>query len=462
MTGQSFRFPHRRADKRPWPIVLCRMLTFLLIGVSSFAVPLRITSAPLEEQSLSTGAITGVVTSEATGAPLSGIEVCAWLPGNRHCALTDVFGIYTITGLAPDSYMMAFIDAAGNYVSDYYSWHYPDLVAVTDGMTTPDIDAALPTAGRITGVVTSEATGAPLSGIEVITGYPFTSGSTDANGVYSIGGLPPGSHNLSFYDPTGYYASKDYPTLVPVTAGATTANIDAALAVAPGDITGVVTSEDTGVPLSGIQVCAIDPNDPMGWPCASTDAAGVYHINVVASGAYRVRFYNSAGDYVTEFYNDQLDFADAEVLTVGAGATLSNINAALAAAGHITGMVTDEATGAPLSGVSVWATLDIWGGGSSATTDATGAYNIGGLLTNPSTRYRVHFMGGTSYSDEYYDNKADWATATLVAVTTGATVSNINAALAKANPTAIRLGDFRAIPVGATIYAAIQRILTLP
>ena len=76
-----------------------------------------------------------------------------------------------------------------------------------------------------------------------------------------MGGLPTGTYRVGFRDESGQYLGEYYDnatsvetaTDVPVTAGATTDNIDAELASA-GHITGTVTAEAGGAPIADMQV----------------------------------------------------------------------------------------------------------------------------------------------------------------------------------------------------------------
>ncbi|GAG38470.1 unnamed protein product, partial [marine sediment metagenome] len=230
------------------------------------------------------------------------------------------------------------------------------------------------------------------------TSFFFFGGWTDASGAYTVGGLPPGDYKVQFEDcsyPAMYVGEwyNDQPDfesadLVPVTAGVNTSGIDAALALG-GSISGTVTEEGTGTPLPDMCVWAYDydmPPDlwiyPAGW--GSTDASGAYTVGGLAAGDYKVQFNDCSypAMYVGEWYNDQLDFESADLVSVTAGVNTSGIDAALALGGSISGTVTEEGTGTPLPDMCVWAydydmPPDLWiypaGWGS---TDASGAYTV--------------------------------------------------------------------------------------
>ena len=125
---------------------------------------------------LSTGAqIEGRVTAPS-GAPLAGTTVCGFphmssgtfIPS---CGTTGASGEYAIHGLASGSYQIEFLPAEAQYVTETYNGHFstkaPTLLAVTRGVTYPAINATLPIGGTITGIVTSAATGAPVSSASI-------------------------------------------------------------------------------------------------------------------------------------------------------------------------------------------------------------------------------------------------------------------------------------------------------
>lgn len=207
-----------------------------------------------------------------------------------------------------------------------------------------------------------------------------------------------------------------------------------------GQITGVVTAADTALPLSSIYVQAytVDGNFSTS---NFTNSQGQYTLTGLADGAYNVQFDDFVSPYLAEWYDDQPTQASATPITLMAGATISNINAALDRGGQITGTVTDAATGLPIEGVWVTAyatVLDENGCIQEATsvrtdfTDANGVYTLQPL---PSNTYRLFFRAysGTAahYLDEYYNDKPDLASADPLVVTAPAVISNIDAALVK-------------------------------
>lgn len=395
--------------------------------------------------------ITGTVTAEAGGALLPDVYVAAYQDIDNDWqwagyAYTDAAGFYDISGLAAGTYRVRFVDYSG-YAPEYYN-NALDLenatdIAVTAGSKIGGIDAALAELGHITGTVTNAVDGTPLWDIEV-SAYP-TDGDEwdwyvaypDAAGFYDISGLATGTYHVCFYDYSGNYASECYDNAdwagtadIPVTAGSTTAGIDATLAEF-GHITGTVTAEIGGAPLPGIEVSA-HPEDgnEWEWHYTYTDDAGSYDISGLATGTYRVRFIDWNDSYAQEYYDNVSDLTSATDIAVTSGSTTAGIDAALAEGGHITGTVTAEAGGTPL-GVRVSAYHkdgDEWVVINDVITDDAGFYDIAGLATGT---YRVRFYRYSDYAPEFYNNAADVASATDIAVTAGSTTAGIDAALAE-------------------------------
>jgi len=266
------------------------------------------------------------------------------------------------------------------------------------GVATPPAHAAT---GDISGTA-KDAGGAGLAGISVTAYWDFfgddwwvsaTSTSTAADGSYQLTGLDAGTYRVGFSDSSATYLSEyfnDKPTVdsaddVVVIGGATTANIDATLAAA-GHITGMV-KDGGGAGLGGIYVYVYRSYGSGGWThvtTVSTAADGSYGVAGLTSGTYRVGFSDSSATYLPEYYNDKPDLASADDVVVIGGATTANIDATLAAAGHITGTVKD-AGGAGLANIYVAIYRSDGSGGwdyvTYRTTAADGSYDIGGLPT---------------------------------------------------------------------------------
>ena len=222
---------------------------------------------------------------------------------------------------------------------------------MTDGVATPNINASLAQAGRITGTVIAASGGAPVADI-VASACQLSGGScpilgsavTGSDGNYTIGGLPPGTYRVRFADsyPVPRYIAQYYngqvdsnlATPVTVTAGQTTPNINASMGDY-GKITGKVTGPGGTPALSGI--------DADIWRYTTPHAPGLgvgqlrHHRRIrqlqaagLVTGDYRVDFSDPLNQFAEEFYNDKPTIETADNVHVNLGYATANINASLA------------------------------------------------------------------------------------------------------------------------------------
>jgi hypothetical protein len=303
-----------------------------LPAIASSAPALAADAQRLTPTADATGGISGTVTAAAGGGKLFGVDVEVFDGSGNETGsdTTEVDGTYQVTGLAPAAagYRVCF-DARGvtggssstGYRSQCYRgvpwWNYGEpapgamTVPVSAGRLTPAVDAALKTAGGISGTVTAAAGGAKLSNVnvEVLTSGDIQEATTGADGTYEVTGLDPAAPGYSVCidssaaiggsSPLGY-ASQCYRNvpwaaagpepapgakLVRVTAGRLTPAVDAALGPA-GGISGTVTADPGGARLSNVEVDVYgDAPDPE-WS-ATTGPDGTYEVtglNPAATG----------------------------------------------------------------------------------------------------------------------------------------------------------------------------------
>jgi 5-hydroxyisourate hydrolase-like protein (transthyretin family) len=210
------------------------------------------------------------------------------------------------------------------------------------------------------------------------------------------------------------------------------------LAASPsGQISGMVTASDTHLPLKNVLVLVYDTSGLLMYHQGSTDENGVYSITSLAAGNYKLFFRFYSGEhtiYAPEWYEDQHDQDNANLVAVKNGQTTSGIDDSLNVGGQITGVVTALDGGAPLGNayVEAYGEYDTICPPASLCsprvftyTNSIGEYTLTGLETG---NYRVGF-GAHDYLFLTYDNKTTWENADFVSVTLGQTTDNINGAL---------------------------------
>jgi hypothetical protein len=295
-------------------------LTAALAGYQNASETVTVTAgattqaATLQIQPVNPGNVTGRVV-DSNSAALSGASV-------------NASGLNTITA-ADGSYALNNLPAGQTTIR-------ASLTGFQSGSTTVTVVAATTTAappitlvsgsGSITGTVRN-ASGAAIAGASV--GYGGGTATTDANGNYTLTGVPVGTVQL-VASASGFQSVTQSVT---VSGGATsTANFTLATAPAGGTVTGKITNVSNGASLSGATVR---------WSGGSTttNTSGIYTLTNVAAGTQNITA--SATGYL------------ARTLAVGvtAGAT-STLNIPIATAGKISVKVVTS-TGAAVSGATV-------------------------------------------------------------------------------------------------------------
>lgn len=412
------------------------------------------------------GSVAGTVTDEQ-GLPLAQIQVraytdCDFATGQPICDIvarteTASDGSYRLRDLMTGDYFVQFASPRGEYLTRFF----PDAESL-DGATevsvmapaaTPAVDAELPLAGSISGVVSNAFGDAfsllTVSAFRLVDGeYAFERSTVEQGDTeYRITALPTGTYRVGFSGgswsgPRATEFFDDAPDLasatdVAVTAGFETGFVDAVLGLTPGGaITGTVTDGD-GLPASGITVklYAGDFLDQQ----TLTDAAGEYAFSPLNPGIYFVEFEDSGGTLSGEFYLDVASFDRATPVVV-ADAPVDGIDAVLDGAqstlggGLISGTVAEE-SGAPLAGIRVRCHPEeadvLVNLPCSGVTDTSGRYAIGGRLL--AGDYEVRFFDPTGvHATEFFDDQIFSEAADAVTVAPGFETIGIDAALAEA------------------------------
>ncbi len=149
------------------------------------------------------GTISGRVTSAATGSGLGNVGVYVEKIGetgagfSNHFMTTEPNGDYTITGLPPGEYTIEFFANESGYLSQTKTTMVGEAEVDT-------VNIALKEGGKISGRVTDSVT---HNGLAKITVAAFNSNpeeggygeaTTNANGEYTVTGLPNGSYKVRF------------------------------------------------------------------------------------------------------------------------------------------------------------------------------------------------------------------------------------------------------------------------
>jgi len=415
------------------------------------AVALGQTVSNIDAQLADGGIITGRVTDgSGNGLPSVSIEIRDAANYTFIWAGTDDGGYYTAQGVPAGNWRVFFrAPQSTNFVSEYYNdklWQEStDPVNVIAGQTTANIDAQLAAGGSISGrVIDMAGNGVANIYIRVCdasnNNWLPGSAATDSGGYYTFNGIPTGNYKVRFdtynelYLIQEYYNDKYFQEIadpVSVTAGQTTADINAQLA-AGGAISGRVTDEN-GNGVANVWVTIFNSNNgSSNVNGAFTDMTGNYVVHFgLSAGAYKVYFdaSNRGLNYINEWYNNKESFANADAVIVVTGQLTTGIDAQLAGGGAISGRVIDESgNGIANARVNI---QDANGSNITWTgTDADGNYSAYGL---PAGNWKVYFNAANvgNYIAQYYNNKNGWQpqSADSVSVTPGQTVTGINAQL---------------------------------
>lgn len=419
--------------------------------------------ADLEEAARITGTVTNL------GTPLSGIEVSAYRYSTSTAGwesmgdpvVTGAGGTYDLGGLSEGGYRVHFRDPRYVYLEQWYDgveWDSATRIDLAVAQTRTGIDAALKRLGSLTGTVRSMATSAPIAGVtcevyrwdEAWRSWSWmASRSTGGAGEYLFDGLTPGVYRVRFSGGTGGYASQYYDsahawsqaTSIACDYDTVTSGIDAAL-YDGATISGTVTGAG---PIDGAEVVAWREDGSGGWDhwYTYTESNGAYTLRELPPGDYYVTF-NGGSGYICEVYDGvhvgraeiylgtdaAPDFTGATSVSLTEGGAAAGVSAELEAGGHVTGRVTYD-TGGNAYYPQVRALVPDGSGGwrvyAEASSDENGCYDIGQLATGEYVIRFDDYYGPMPYT--YYGDVDSPGAATLVAVTAGGTVPDIDGVL---------------------------------
>ncbi|RYD21855.1 MAG: hypothetical protein EOP88_09915 [Verrucomicrobiaceae bacterium] len=207
----------------------------------------------------------------------------------------------------------------------------------------------------------------------------------------------------------------------------------ASAAPAAGGIQGKVTGPDGTTPLENIRVRSYHYNAADDdWEVVQTVftlADGTYHMEGLDPGAARLHFFDPAGAFAAEYYDDSPKSSGAQDVLVTGSTTVSGIDASLSPTGRITGTVTGTG-GVPLEDVYVelhrWnEETEDWEWETEAFSRTDGSYVAGWLRAGV---YRVGFSDDF-HVEEFFNEAPSFDLAEDIVVSLGNTNAGIDASM---------------------------------
>jgi hypothetical protein len=381
--------------------------------------------------------IRGKVAAKA-GRTLEGVQVVASeIHGHTSLsAYTAADGSYTIEGIPPGEYMVAFEPSGKHFAEQWFDGAANQaearVLTLAPAEQRANVNAALePTAATVEGIVRDS--NGPVQGVNVLvlesSGQTAASATTDSEGTYVIEGLQAGTYTIEFEaeeteDISEYYDDVvNAPEAQQVTLAATQTFVASATLARGATISGTISASSGG--LEGVLVDVFSESGEFVASTASGEA-GAYTITGLTPGKYKLKLEPQEGNYVSQYYSGKNTLEAATLITVSAGET-KTANAKLSAGGSIEGTVSAASGGARLENVRVLASDSDGALAASTTTGEDGTYTLNGLAAGS---YTVQFEPQDDpYLSQYYQNASSLEGATQVSVTPGASKSGVNASL---------------------------------
>ncbi|MDP4197239.1 MAG: carboxypeptidase regulatory-like domain-containing protein, partial [Bacteroidota bacterium] len=329
--------------------------------------------------------------------------------------------------------------------------YYVTAVSWTDESSSSDtvsikIDSALAkTKSLLNGSVTDEATGTPIKGasVNIISAYGWRqySVATNESGIFSQV-LPAGSYVLMIraenYIPEFYDNTRNIFDAQKITLKGDTVNIAISLKkkVQPVvySLSGTV-KDTTGIPLHA-KITAYILNDYhriQREARAVTDSLGSYKLNLMNGDSVVVYVESKNKNYISEFYNDKKEFAEADRLVISSDTTINFVlDAKPVYANGISGSVyTADSVSTPLqANVTVFKlreNMDSKNFRRTVMSDSLGNYSLTNLAPG---NYIALVMPLGGYLPTFYRadgvNTIRWKLADTLTVTESGIVSGIN------------------------------------
>jgi hypothetical protein len=332
------------------------------------------------------------------------------------------------------------------------------VVRVLTATSLPTSARSQQNGGAIHGRVTHRDTGAGVAGVTITivsAAGPRLGAKTNAEGLYTLAGLPTGTYFVqtsaplnSFLIDEAYRGKRcwletcDLKATDPVTvqAPATTSGIDFVLS--PGaTIAGTITDGGRGIAVAGASVIVRrkDLGPVAKTAPTTTDAQGRYRSPALVTGEYTVEAWPPGsepnlirvmfGGRVCTYYGCPL--AEGVAVRVAEPIQTSSIDLALPLGGSISGALTEPVSGQPVGYARVTATSESFAARTVSTLD--GKYTINALATGTYTvEAQPAWEGALGAPRELWpllQRLANQVYATRVQVTAPQPVHNINFAL---------------------------------
>lgn len=202
---------------------------------------------------------------------------------------------------------------------------------------------------------------------------------------------------------------------------------------ATGSIVGVITSEQTGSPISGAQVHVTKFTGEYFEFVTDvySNGSGHYSLSGLGTGQYQLYFY--ADTYVPEAWNNQFDYQNAQSLSVVDGAATTadvTLTEGATIAGTITGPGGVALTEGYVQAYPYSAEGKFFNTAGSGSIGAGGHYTITGLAPGQYVIKTVPVSGSTLLS-EYYNNAYAPSAGTVITVTTSQDLTGYDMQLAE-------------------------------
>jgi protocatechuate 3,4-dioxygenase beta subunit len=419
--------------------------------------------------------ISGTVTGGTPAVALAEAGVSLYRVGAEDEWITSLNtganGTYSIDSLPAGTYVLSFsASGATNLLAEWWNdsatRENATTITVTAGQVVSATNAELSAGASVSGKITGGSPAAPIARAQVSLQSSNGSGlviTADEDGNYAFDNVTPGSYTLEFSGPEtgGSYitewwenaASQSNATTITVGVGETVTGKDAFLE-SGGSISGSVTANGPStLRLANVYV-NVETADGSRLYQTNTDVLGNFTVGGLPAGSYKLYFDGSgAGNYISEWWNDQSVRANAELITVGTGQAVTGKNAVLVPGASITGTVSTVGSEvADLERVYVYAydASGLYVGYSPVA--STGRYVLDGLRAG-SVTLQFNATGAGNFVDEWWNNKASRETADAIVLAAGESLTGRDVVL---DAGASISGNIKSVGASSTNLAGID------